>query len=114
MIVSFGETVRAADDVEELQPFSLDPDFDYDAPVEQTARFDVARALVEGEYYDCEVPPPHAAKSPPKHGRRAVDVRPVEPEPKEEKTVEAYETSTTMEDAEWPRVHPDSEIHDVS
>ena len=35
-----------------VAPFSLDPSFDYDAPVENTTRFSVARALEEGEYYD--------------------------------------------------------------
>ena len=35
-----------------VAPFALDPNFDYDAPIENTPRFSVARALVEGEYYD--------------------------------------------------------------
>ena len=30
----------------------MDPDFDYDAPIPNTERFSVARALVEGEFYD--------------------------------------------------------------
>ena len=45
---------ETSDDVEEdeVAPFALDPDFDYDRPRPNTERFTVARALVEGEYYD--------------------------------------------------------------
>ena len=38
---------------EEVTPFALDPEFDYDS-IPHTERFSVARALVEGEYYDRE------------------------------------------------------------
>ena len=48
--------VEPAEDADEeaVMPFQLDPDFDYDAPVPNTERFSVARALVEGEFYDRE------------------------------------------------------------
>ena len=39
-------------DEEAVMPFQLDPDFDYDAPIPNTERFSVSRALVEGEFYD--------------------------------------------------------------
>ena len=49
-----------------VEPFTLDPNFDYDAPVPHVERFSVARALREGEYYDrlCQ-----EAVSPHKQGR---------------------------------------------
>jgi len=48
--------VEPAEDADEeaVMPFQLDPDFDYDAPVPNSERFSVARALVEGEFYDRE------------------------------------------------------------
>jgi hypothetical protein len=48
--------VEPAEDADEeaVMPFQLDADFDYDAPVPNTERFSVARALVEGEFYDRE------------------------------------------------------------
>lgn len=45
-------SANAAENEDACTPFSLDPDFDYDAPVAPSERFSVARALVEGEYYD--------------------------------------------------------------
>lgn len=58
----------AADAEDEVAPFELDPTFDYDS-IKHTPRFSVARALVEGEYYDrlCEesVSSPAKGKGPP-------------------------------------------------
>jgi len=35
-----------------VEPFFIDPSFDYDAVEELTVRFSVKRARVEGEFYD--------------------------------------------------------------
>ena len=42
----------ADDGATPVAPFALDPDWDYDAPVKRHEKFSVARALLEGEYYD--------------------------------------------------------------
>lgn len=84
------EPAAAAEEEEEedtVAPFALDPEFDYDAPVEKSEKFSLERALAEGEYYDCDRPQSLPPKTPPKHGRRA-EAKPAEPEPKEALTVD--------------------------
>jgi hypothetical protein len=54
---SEGAFVEGEREEEAVVAFALDPDYDYDR-VAHTERFSVARARVEGEFYDCDGEPP--------------------------------------------------------
>jgi len=96
-----GCTASAAEgeDPEDVAPFALDPEFDYDAtPVGNTQRFSVARALVEGEYYDRLL---HEATSPARDYDRLRRERPerVQKEEQESAEQESTEQESTEQEA---------------